>query len=321
MRTPILLWGLSGDSPLDAVFGALENLEADLFFVDQRRILESQISLHIDREVRGCLQVGARAVDLTSVAGVYLRPYDTRKLPALRDAQPGQQAWQHALGFDDAILSWLEISEALVVNRPSAMAPNNAKPLQLNAIRAAGFSVPETLVTTDAAAALEFRERHRAVVYKSISGMRSIVHRFDDSRLERLADLAACPTQFQQFVPGLEHRVHVVGDEIFACTIRSEADDYRYSTADAGVDIRPCALPAEIAERCVRMVAGMQLHLAGIDMRRTPSGEWFCFEVNPSPAFTYYEEATGQPIADAVAGLLSGAHHPSPLMRETAGLS
>lgn len=321
MRAPILLWGLSGDSPLDAVLGALDNLEANVFFLDQRRILESQVSLHVDREVRGRLQVGGRAVDLASVAGVYLRPYDTRKLPALREAQPGQPAWEHALGFDDTMLSWLEISQSLVVNRPSAMAPNNAKPLQLSSIRAAGFSVPETLVTNDAAAALEFRERHRAVVYKSISGMRSIVHRFDDSRLERLADLSACPTQFQQFVPGLEHRVHVVGDEVFACTIHSEADDYRYAATDGGVEMHPCALPDEIAERCVRMVAGMQLHLAGIDMRRTPAGEWFCFEVNPSPAFTYYEEATGQPIADAVAGLLSGAHRPSHLTRETAGVS
>ena len=305
MRTPtILLWGLCGDSPLDAVLGALDNLQADVFFIDQRRILESQVFIQVDREVRGILQVGRRSVDLASVAGVYLRPYDTRKLPALRDIEPDQPPWEHAVGFDDAVLAWLEISDAEVVNRPSAMAPNNAKPLQLRAIRAAGFSVPETLVTNDATAALEFRERQGCVVYKSISGMRSIVHRFDESRLDRLADLAACPTQFQQFVPGLEHRVHVVGGEVFACTIHSEADDYRYAATEGGVEMHACELPYEVAERCVRMVAGMGLRLAGIDMRRTPAGEWFCFEVNPSPAFTYYEEATGQPIADAVGRLL-----------------
>ena len=48
----------------------------------------------------------------------------------------------------------------------------------------------------------------------------------------------------------------------------------------------------------------MQLHVAGIDLRRTPDGEWFCFEVNPSPAFLYYETATGLPIAAAIAQLL-----------------
>lgn len=48
----------------------------------------------------------------------------------------------------------------------------------------------------------------------------------------------------------------------------------------------------------------MGLLLAGIALRRTPEGGWVCFEVNPSPGFSFYEEATGQPIAAAVADLL-----------------
>lgn len=47
-----------------------------------------------------------------------------------------------------------------------------------------------------------------------------------------------------------------------------------------------------------------ELPLAGIDLRRTADNEWYCFEINPSPGFSYYENATGQPIADAIAGLL-----------------
>jgi glutathione synthase/RimK-type ligase-like ATP-grasp enzyme len=51
----------------------------------------------------------------------------------------------------------------------------------------------------------------------------------------------------------------------------------------------------------------MRLVVAGIDLRRTPEGRWVCFEVNPSPAFVYYEEATGQPIGDAIAQWLRRA--------------
>lgn len=51
----------------------------------------------------------------------------------------------------------------------------------------------------------------------------------------------------------------------------------------------------------------MNLPLAGIDLRRTPQDEWYCFEVNPSPAFSFYEQITGQPIARAVALLLANA--------------
>jgi hypothetical protein len=48
----------------------------------------------------------------------------------------------------------------------------------------------------------------------------------------------------------------------------------------------------------------MGLLVAGIDLRCTPEGQWFCFEVNPSPAFTYYQAVTHQPVDEAIAQLL-----------------
>jgi D-alanine-D-alanine ligase-like ATP-grasp enzyme len=63
-------------------------------------------------------------------------------------------------------------------------------------------------------------------------------------------------------------------------------------------------IDGELGERLVRLAASMGLLVAGIDMRLTPDDEWFCFEVNPSPGFTFYEDATGQPITAAVADLL-----------------
>jgi D-alanine-D-alanine ligase-like ATP-grasp enzyme len=52
----------------------------------------------------------------------------------------------------------------------------------------------------------------------------------------------------------------------------------------------------------------MDLPLAGIDLRRTPDDRWYCLEVNPSPSFTWFEDVTHQPIAEAVAQLLVGAN-------------
>jgi hypothetical protein len=57
-------------------------------------------------------------------------------------------------------------------------------------------------------------------------------------------------------------------------------------------------------ERCRAMVREMGLLVAGIDLRRSPDGAWYCFEVNPSPGFTFFEAGTGQPIADMIARLL-----------------
>jgi D-alanine-D-alanine ligase-like ATP-grasp enzyme len=47
------------------------------------------------------------------------------------------------------------------------------------------------------------------------------------------------------------------------------------------------------------------LLVSGIDLRVTDNDEWFCLEVNPSPGFTFYEDATGQPVAEAIADLLA----------------
>jgi glutathione synthase/RimK-type ligase-like ATP-grasp enzyme len=191
-----------------------------------------------------------------------------------------------------------------------AMASNNSKPYQTNQIRKSGFAVPETLVTTDPNAVLDFWQRHGAVIYKSNSGVRSIVARLTDMHRERLGDVAWCPTQFQQYIPGVDHRVHVIQDCVFASEIRSAPgdvayEDYRYASRDGvEITIRACTLPDDVADRCRALTADLGLSLSGIDLRLTPTGEWYCFEANPSPAFTYYQEATDQPIAEAIAALL-----------------
>jgi hypothetical protein len=48
----------------------------------------------------------------------------------------------------------------------------------------------------------------------------------------------------------------------------------------------------------------MDLPLAGVDLRRRPDGRYVCFEVNPMPAYTYFEAQTGLPIRRALAELL-----------------
>ena len=124
-----------------------------------------------------------------------------------------------------------------------------------------------------------------------------------------LGDVRCCPTQFQSRVPGVDVRVHVVGAEIFATRVVSEADDYRYATHEGlpRPQLDATDLPEDVADRCLLLACRLELAVAGVDLRVTPDGEWCCFEVNPSPAFSYYESHTGQPIATAVAALLSAA--------------
>lgn len=300
----ILLWGLPADPPLAAVRNALQAMGCRVMLLDQRDVLDTEVELIVGSEVEGMLRAKGERIELDAVSAVYPRPYDSRDLPVIAEAGPDSEAWQHAVAVQDILNSWTEITPALVVNRPAVAEANSSKPYQSLWIESLGFRVPNTLITTDPGVALEFCKRHERVIYKSLSGIRSIVSHFTDAHLPRFQDVASCPTQFQQYVPGADYRVHLVGEAIFACRILSDADDYRYSNR---AEVQACELPEEIDAQCRRLVASMNLLIAGIDLRCTPGGDWYCFEVNPSPGFTYFQKMTGQPIADAIAGLLASA--------------
>jgi len=302
----ILLWGLAGDRPLASVRNELARLERTALLIDQRAVLDTRIELCVSTEVACTVEWDGLRVDLEKITAAYLRPYDPLGVPAVANAGYASAEGRHAVAVYEALRLWSEMTSALVVNRLSAMASNSSKPYQLELIRAAGFAVPETLITTDPAAAAEFCDRLGDVVYKSVSGVRSIVSRVTAAKRAQLAAVAACPTQFQEYVGGVDYRVHVVGDDAFVCELVSEADDYRYGERQGvRVSRRHVDLPLECADRCRDLAASLDLRVAGIDLRRTPDGEWFCFEVNPSPAFSWFDTSDGR-IARRVAALLAG---------------
>jgi glutathione synthase/RimK-type ligase-like ATP-grasp enzyme len=299
----ILLWGVPGDSPLDAVYSSLQRSAADVCLLDQRFASEMSADLQIESQgyIHGRLAHPKGEIDFAAVRAAYIRPMETGKL---RHDTSDTSSPVRAAEVDCALIAWADISHAHVVNRPFAMAANNSKPYQLQLIAKCGFRVPDTLVSTDEAAVRRFLERHRKVIFKSVSGIRSIVSSINSGEFD-FTDVANCPTQFQEYIPGVDVRVHVAGESTIATLIRSGVDDYRYaSRSGAEVAMEPLQLPADVDEACRRMVRGMGLYLGGIDLRLTPDGRWYCLEVNPSPGFTYFEGVTGQPIAAAVANLL-----------------
>ena len=196
-------------------------------------------------------------------------------------------------------MTWTSLTPARVVNRVAAMASNSSKPYQAQLIRTVGFDVPETLVTNDPDLVRDFVADHGRVIYKSISGARSIVAEVDGDALARLDDIRWCPVQFQAYVEGVDVRVHVVGRRVFSTRVASGAADYRYAAARVGVPARlePTRLSESVTARCIELTARLGLRFSGIDLRITPDERVVCFEVNPCPAYTYYEGHTGQPIA------------------------
>ena len=297
----ILLWGLLTDAPMAKVHEELSRLGVAFFFLDQRRTQEAELELFVDGSVSGRLRLGNEELLLETVTSAYFRPYNLDEVDTLEDVPRNSDKWRYLLRFERLLTTWLEIATIIVVNRPSAMATNNSKPYQAELIRRVGFRVPATLLTTSPSAVQHFWSEQERLIYKSISSIRSIVAELVLGDEARLANLTHCLTQFQQRIAGEDFRVHVLGEDIFACRIIAPEADYRYCRE---ARVEAFDMPADIAAACVSLARSLDFHFTGIDLRRTPEDEWFCFEANPSPGFSYFASETGQPIASSLAKYL-----------------
>ena len=304
----ILLCGIPSETPLAMVRAQLDNLDMPYVLFNQRRFAAMTMAFELSAgQVTGRLQVEDRSYRLEEFSGVYTRLMDDQRLPELCDAPADAPPRRACRALHDTLIHWCELAPARVLNRTAAMASNGSKPYQTQLIHAHGFAVPETLITNDPDLVRAFHQQHRRVIYKSISGVRSIVHTLEGEDFERLDRIRWCPTQFQAFVEGTNVRVHTIGTRVFATAIHTQATDYRYAQRQGGeTSLHAMELPDELAERCLRLAQALGLAFAGIDLKLTPDKHAYCFEVNPSPAFSYYEAHTGQPIAHAVACYLAG---------------
>jgi glutathione synthase/RimK-type ligase-like ATP-grasp enzyme len=305
----ILLCGIPSESPLAMVARALDALGADYRMLNQRKVADLDIAWQIDAAgIAGTLRLEEDTLRLTDIGAVYFRLMDDRILPELEGEPEGSPARRHARGFHDALLRWLEVAPGRIVNRAEPQGSNGSKPYQAQLIQHYGLRVPETLISNDPDAVLAFQREHGTLIYKSMSGVRSIVHALGQDDLARLDLIRWCPVQFQALVPGIDVRAHVVDREVHATEIISDIIDYRYARRAGGsAELRATELAPETADKCIALARGLRLPFAGIDLKITPDGEVFCFEVNPCPAFSFYESNTGQPIAASLARYLAGA--------------
>lgn len=67
----------------------------------------------------------------------------------------------------------------------------------------------------------------------------------------------------------------------------------------------PTSLPEAVRTNCIKLTKELGLAMAGIDLEETPTGEYYCFEVNTSPGFPFYESPARPTVTDALAEFLA----------------
>jgi glutathione synthase/RimK-type ligase-like ATP-grasp enzyme len=298
----ILLWGIQDDAPMGMVMEDLLHAGADFIFLDQHNVFSDDIeySFNQDSGGQGLIYSNVGRIDLHDMSVAYLRPYNFREFDAAQNKSLDDPLILRGAAFEMQLIACLNASSAVVVNRTDPSSTNNSKPYQLSLIHKTGFKIPETFISNDNLAVKKFLLGNHSSIYKSISGVRSIVSRVENAQLEYLQDVSWCPTLFQKLIPGTNYRVHVIGNKILALRVHSDRLDYRYgNTTMISED-----LPTEVAVKCRNLNALLGLHFSGIDLIRTPEDEWYCLEVNPSPAYSYFQHKSGEPISQALCAFL-----------------
>jgi hypothetical protein len=308
----ILLLGIPSEPPLRLAIEAAEEAGIDSIVFNQREAQASDAVFSVaEGRVSGTLRVRGRDWPLEAFEGIYVRLTDAAVLPENRPRgrrTPDSVALERSWVLHDVLDEWLEVAPCRVANRTGSSMTNSSKPFQAQIIARHGFSIPTTLITNvpNEVHAFAASLPSGRVVYKSISAIRSIVRELDLDRTD-LRRLRYLPTQFQEYVEGVDVRVHVIGQQALATEIRSSAVDYRYASQDRiDVSMTPCELPKDVEASCIDLATALDLPFCGIDLRRKPDGDYVCFEANPSPAYSYYEEMTGQPIAATLVQWLAG---------------
>jgi hypothetical protein len=301
----VLLYGIPGDGPFELVADALEAAKTPFLIVNPRKYKELDFVLYInDGVVQGEITYQAASYSLEDFTGIYNRAVEFSAVPESKKAD--KDTYQHYARLFDLFNQWIEIADCRVVNKASAMSSNGSKPYQSLLIQQF-FPPPATTITNLPGTVLELQKEYSEIIYKSASSVRSVVKTIGNANIENLHHIRYCPTMFQQRLRGCNYRVHVIQQKVFAVKAAAETVDYRYSNREGKkTDLSAVKLPAAVAKKCVALAAALQLSFAGIDLFLTDDGKWYCFEVNPSPGFSYFELHTGQPIAKTLAAYLIG---------------
>jgi hypothetical protein len=238
-----------------------------------------------------------------------------RPQPFNLDAGLGGAEDRHfALSESHAAVSGLwSLLDATWMNPPDHDERAGRKAFQLKVAREAGLAIPRTCITTDPERARAFIAAEGGeVIYKTFTATEATwreTRMLRPGEVEGIEAVRFAPVIFQQHISAeADLRVTVVDDRIFPAAIHVPAGAYPYDfrMTMTGAEITECVLPDSVVAGLRRLMNTLGLVYGAIDLRLTPEGKYVFLEVNPAGQWLFVEQATQQPISDAIAGVLAG---------------
>lgn len=218
-----------------------------------------------------------------------------------------------------AFLSFVSVLGCKWVNRKENIVRVSSNKLyQQQVAQRCGLKTPQTLISNDPESVIMFSEKEKGLLLKTLGYMKLDAagndflysERFSHEELLGSRDaIQACPIFAQQYVEKrYEYRVMVIGSQVLACRIDSQAStmtktDWRHYDFD-NVEHIYAELPIEIQQHLLRFMQEIELNYGAIDLIETPSGDYVFLEVNPCGQWGWIEHYAGLSIPQAVADML-----------------
>lgn len=205
-----------------------------------------------------------------------------------------------------------------VNNREAIERINSNKLYQQMLAAQSGLAIPQTVISNSPEDVIAFSDRHDGLLAKSIGYIQldeKSRHALYSERFSREeiggahAAIRCCPLYAQEYVQKrYEYRVMVIGSEVLACRINSQASpatavDWRHYDFDR-VEHRQTDLPSVVKQSLFRFMEAADLRYGAIDLIEDPDGKFVFLEVNPSGQWGWIADLAGLHIADAVARML-----------------
>lgn len=266
------------------------------------------------------LTISSRHVRASDVTAAWVRRVALPKSLSLIAPEHVDFARRELATAMDAFLE--AIPPNLQINPSYADRISGNRLLQARRARQAGFAVPDTLVTQDAAEAREFLSRHTRAVTKAICFGRtsssiegeSFAHTSEVPADPDLAGLEYCPSLFQENIPKrFDWRITSVGDRVFSARMEFEtgdATDWRLESR-ALTAFKAAPAPNDVTSRLKALTAGSGIVYGAHDLIETVTGEFVFIETNPAGQWGWLEITTDLPIGRAIADELMRRACPS----------
>lgn len=314
----VLVLAKSYDPEVNSIGIELRRRGIEYVRVNSDDMQQARITYNIGQDSRIGFSIRNQVVYASEISAVLLRDFDIKeagfsgdKLASIFSAQQWNDAFQTFQG--GLRCEW--------INDPRSCLNAGDRRRQFAAARAAGFSIPPTLITNDPDAARGFCRSHRDVIIKALhhhgvefdNRIHSMYARkLRKQDLARLGDLVYAPCVLQKRIQKKsELRVTVVGDQIFAAELGPrhiivKSDDIHRHFSDS-LAVRACRLENSTAKRCVNLVKSLGFKYGAIDLLLDKDDELVFLEINPVGDWRWVEARTGLGITRAIADLIEQA--------------